>query len=204
MTRDAAATTVSPDGITMNPAAQIARMFAALLIVLALIYGAVLLLKKYRTQIEAVRGAPLSPPQSAATAPRSFADMLAPGRSDTLQGATSSILAGLEIVGTQVLAGSGTVIYLVKAANRMILIGASPNGGARSLAEWDIEETQTVDEQTASFDQYLRSQGVVPDLDPVVSEDMAAVKSRLHEAATRLARKIESDTDTNPRERSTR
>jgi flagellar biogenesis protein FliO len=193
MTRDGSVATPAAEPATLNPLAQIARMVGALLIVLLLVYIAVLMLKKYRGAALAAQGEPSAgPPPGRPQAARSIADLLAaPSVSPSPQRTTQSTLAGLDVVSMKELPGSGAMVYLIKAANRLILVGATTHGGVRTLSEWDIEETRTVEEQNASFDAYLRAQGVLPETPPEMS-DIAAVRSRLHEAAARLSRKIET------------
>jgi len=72
----------------------------------------------------------------------------------------------------------------------MMLLGASAQGGVRTLSEWDIEETRSVAEQNAVFDDYLRSQGAFPGESPGVDDEVGAMRDRLRAATGRLARQV--------------
>jgi flagellar biogenesis protein FliO len=180
-----------------NPLVQIGRMFASLLVVLGLIVVAVKFLKKNQAFVERFRGVgkqPKTAENALETLPASAIpiNMLMKQSNGSLPANIQippGLVSGLDIVSTQTLAGSGSVIYLVKAADRMMLLGASAQGGVRTLAEWDVEDQRPAAEVNASFDAFLQSQENANPNSNITEAEFSFVRLRLHEVASRIAKR---------------
>ncbi|MDR3707094.1 MAG: hypothetical protein P4L33_02250 [Capsulimonadaceae bacterium] len=193
MTRDGSHPASTAEAGGLNPITQAIKTAGALAIGLIVVVLVVNLLRRYRGFIEGFRKAQASSPlpktPSKGRSAKSIANFLG-GHDETAAGAlvANALGAGtLEVLNSQSLPGSGSVVYLVKAADRMMLLGASHQGGVRTLAEWDIEETQSAIDKDAAFDAYLEAQGVIKAPTPSAEAEVRAVRSRLHEATGRLA-----------------
>jgi len=198
MTKDGILPTSShpQEGQGFSPVGQIGRMFGSLIVVLGLIYGFVLLLKKNPALLERFKSARNAKNQSFPHIPAGAIPINLPMKKNApdLQ-LPAGLMAGLDIVSTQSLKGSGTVIYLVRAADRMMLLGASPQGGVRTLAEWDIEENRPVTELSDSFDAFLKSDDPAPTDAPISEAEFSIARLRLRELASRISRRAKENDD---------
>jgi flagellar biogenesis protein FliO len=220
LTRDGADKPIAQEPGEASPMTSIARMIGSLIVVLVLVVFTMVMLKRnphvakallrkyaptapladaaYAESPSVVSEAPQTHRPQATTAPGSFADLLSvkpfvakPSSKPSMDAFKILGHGGLEVIGTQSLADSGTVIYLVKAGDRMMLLGASPQGGVRTLSEWDSEETRTPEEQKESFDSYLRQQGVVVEKSDAADIELSAVRARLKSATRNLSAHVE-------------
>lgn len=182
---------------------QVGRMVGALVFVLLLISGVVFLLRRYKLVPVAETGAamataqPIKPNASkglAAAFLPVFSNLAgAKGqlpKTTAAQDLSDALIGngGLQIVGAQPLPGSGTIIYLVRIEDHMVLLGASYAGGVRLLAEWEKDDTSQTEEEKVAFDSFLRKQGIA--VEPEREEEehtFATIRARLNSTAERLA-----------------
>ena len=205
MTRDYATPAASvADAGTLNPTTQIGRMLGALVIVVVLVAAFLSALKRLR-----LKAGSLSQGPAAASNRTGFGLFDAVMQSANPAAAMKNVLndgvgamqagsrgvapaqlpsGGLEVVGRQELPGSGAAVYLVRVGERMMLLGASPQGGVRSLAEWDEVETRNEDEKNTAFKDYLVREGMIPG-QPFLDLDAAdAITGKLARTSERLSR----------------
>jgi hypothetical protein len=71
----------------------------------------------------------------------------------------------------------------------MMLLGASAQGGVRTLAEWDVEDQRPAAEVNASFDAFLQSQENANPNSNITEAEFSFVRLRLHEVASRIAKR---------------
>ena len=104
--------------------------------------------------------------------------------------ASGKMGGNLEVVGAQHLDGSGNMLFLVRAGERMMLLNSNPNTGVRPVSEWDADIDEETDEPPAAFSSYMSSaNGGGLRLSRSVDDEAAeSVRTRLAQTATRLAR----------------
>lgn len=197
LTRDGSEHKSADAGAGMSPVEQALRTAGALVVALVAIVVAVNILRKYRSWMDKVgtKHPAKVTPQATEAKPIAFSLGSFIGTRESQSGSEQAVehnlgTGALEVLNSQELPGSGTVVYLVRAADRMMLLGASNQGGVRMLAEWDIDETRTAAERDAAFDSYLEAQGVIKPQPAAVEAEVSAVRSLLHQASDRLTHKI--------------
>lgn len=184
---------------------QIGRMVGALLVVLLIIVFLFYVLRRYKLVPLAEAGAALpAAPPAPSSAGKGLVASIMPALSSFAQSRGQRISpqapsqeigadlignGGLQIVGAQPLPGSGTIIYLVRIEDHMVLLGASYAGGVRLLAEWEKDEPAEEKESKQSFESLLREQAVAPEAARADEEEhtFATIRARLNSTADRLA-----------------
>jgi hypothetical protein len=112
------------------------------------------------------------------------------GIGDKLSASLANVKMGgdLEVVGAQPLNGSGNVLFLVRAGDRMLLLNSNPNTGVKPVSEWDADDDLSNDEPPTAFGEYLKQSNGLRLTRAVDDEASDAVRTRLTQAANRLAR----------------
>jgi flagellar biogenesis protein FliO len=184
---------------------EAARMAGFTAIVILVIVGGAFLLRKYNLVPVSETGASLASAKSAKTnATKGFAAAFLPSignmsaskgqppkTTSPAQDLSDAMIGngGLQIVGGQPLPGSGTIVYLVRIEDHLVLLGASYAGGVRLLAEWEKNDQPETEQEKARFDSFLREQGIAaePVRDEKEEHTFATIRARLNSTAERLA-----------------
>lgn len=185
-------------------AEQAAKMAGAVVFVVLVIVGIVFLLRKYNlvpvsetsASLAAAQPAKAGAPKGLAAAFQPVFGNLSPAKSQppkantAAQDLSDAMIGngGMQIVGAQPLPGSGTILYLVRIEDHMVLLGASYAGGVRLLAEWEKDDRPESEQEKTAFDSFLRQQGIAAEPEREEEEHtFATIRARLNSTAERLA-----------------
>lgn len=171
-----------------NPLSQAWRAFEALVIVLALIFGGLYLLKHYGV-LEG--GAFTGKGGPGAAALRRMARQRI--RNSRGSSSTSTPILGdgaIQLLGTQPLPGNpGACVHLLSIENRTFLIGATAQS-VTLMSEWEeTTDDGDADVTPGAFNEYLKRQGAVaptPIEEDVVETSVSDANDRLREMLSRV------------------
>lgn len=202
MTRDgsqaavqARAASDSADTASMDVTASIFRMVLSLLLVLAIIGGAIFTLRKRGFGV----GNPAPTASQAEVKPQvqfgvnPWAAMLAQQVAASKQAVplvpqVSSVaispISDLDIVGSRPLPGTSVTLYKIRSGDRLLLIGASQNGSVTLLSEWDLEMKPETERR---FDEILDRESVLVGAVAPESDALRDLSTRLGQTAQRLS-----------------
>lgn len=115
--------------------------------------------------------------------------------SDAVSTSLAKIQMGgdLNVVGAQQLAGSGDVIFLVRAGDRMMLLSSNPNAGVKMVSEWDADvvpepQLPVDDAPPSAFGAYLKEANGRAAARGIDDETADAIRERLNQASGRISR----------------